>query len=141
MIPYWPSDLPQRVLRKGFSRGFADGRLSTKNDAGPTKVRQRFSSAIKPVEVAIAINVNGVARLERFWIEDTRKGSLPFLMPDQMNDGLVLSDGNGSALLTETGLVLINTSWWLVMFGEGAPKAVNTAGAWYEVSFPLSVLP
>jgi len=140
-IPVWPTDLPRRVLRQGFSQGFADGRLSTKMEAGPTKSRRRFSSAVKPIQAALDVPLDGKMRLERFWDEDTAGGSLPFLMPDPMSDGLALLTLDGVPLLDQDGAPLLNTAMWLVKFGDTPPSAANTAGIWYRVTFSLAVLP
>lgn len=141
-IPVWPTDLPQRVLRGGFERTLADSRLSTKMETGPSKRRRRSSSAVAPVAAAIAVSADLAARFERFWDEDTGGGALPFLMPDQIVDGLPLQAAPGIPLLTSTDAPVLAASWWLAMFaGDQAPTIVNTAGAWFRISFRIEVLP
>ncbi|WP_430914067.1 hypothetical protein [Methylobacterium sp. sgz302541] len=140
-IPFWPSDLPQRVSRNGFGETFRDGRLRTAMEAGPPKMRRRFSSAVRPIQASIEVTVDGKARLERFWSEEAAGGTLPFLMPDQTLDGLALTDGDGIQLLDDQGRPLVNTNWWLAMFGDSAPSVQNMGWIWYRVSFPLMVLP
>lgn len=141
MIPYWPSDLPQRFQREGYSRGFADGRLSTAMEAGPPKTRRRFSSAVKPVQVTLDEREDAFARLERFFEEEVAGGTLPFLIPDQTRDALPLMADGGLQLLDEQGRLLINTSWWLVLFGGSLPTPQDRGGGWYRSTFGLSVLP
>ncbi|WP_264045510.1 hypothetical protein [Methylobacterium flocculans] len=141
MIPYWPADLPQRFQRDGYSRGFADGRLSTPMEAGPPKTRRRFSSAIKPVTVTLDEREDAFARLERFYEEEVAGGSLPFLIPDQTRDALPLMVAPGIPLLDEQGRPLLNTAWWLVMFGGNLPTPQDRGGGWYRSTFSLSVLP
>lgn len=141
-IPVWPSDLPQRFLRDGFSRTLADGRLSTKMERGPAKRRRGSSAAVVPVTAAIDVPVDLAARFERFWDEDTAGGSLPFLLPDQLLDGLPLQADLGIPLLDPKGLPILATSWWLAIFaGDQAPSIKNVAGAWFRVSFAIEVLP
>lgn len=141
-LPVWPVDLPQFVERQGFSEGFADGRLRTKMDAGPAKTRRRSSSAARPIQASVRVSVDGKMRLKRFWDEDTASGALPFLMPDPTADGLALIFDDGSRLLDQDGAPLLDTAWLLVLFGETPPNAIPAAGgAWYMVSFSLSVLP
>ena len=140
-VPVWPLDLPQFVERQGFSEGFADGRLMTKMDAGPPKRRRRFSSAVRPIQASVRVSVDGKMRFRRFWDEETASGTLPFLMPDPTADGLALIADDGARLLDQDGRPLLDTAWLLVLFGETPPSATNTAGAWYLVTFSLSVLP
>lgn len=140
-LAIWPPELPQRFLRQGFNEGFGDGRLSTKADAGPPKSRRRFSSAIRPIQAAIDVPVDGKMRLLRFWNEETASGSLPFLVPDPTVDGLPLIGFDSLALLDQDGTPILAEAWWLVLFADTPPSAVNTAGAWYRVTFSLSVLP
>ncbi|TXN64984.1 hypothetical protein [Methylobacterium sp. WL6] len=142
MIPIWPSDLPQRFLRDGFGRTLADGRLSTKMERGPSKRRRGSSAAVAPVTGAMDLPVDLAARFERFWDEDTGGGCLPFLLPDQILDGLPLLAAPGVPLLDASGLPIVAASWWLAMFsGDQAPSIKNVAGAFYRVSFQIEVLP
>lgn len=82
-----------------------------------------------------------MARLERFWLEETAGGSLPFLMPDQTRDALALITEADIQILDDQGRPLINTAWWLVMFGDSPPQQQVVSGLIYKASFSLSVLP
>lgn len=141
MIAIWPSDLPQRFQREGYSRGFADGRLSTPMEAGPPKTRRRFSSAVKPLTVTMDEREDAFARLERFYEEELRGGVLPFLLPDQARDGLPLMADVGVPLLDDAGRPLLVSAWWLVMFGGNLPTPQDRGGGWYRSTFSLSILP
>ena len=140
-VPIWPLDLPQRPLRNGFSLGSADGRRTVDMEKGPPAVELAFSSAVRPVEASFQVDLNGALRFDRFWLEETRKGSLPFLLPDPRLDGVPLADDAGRPILADDGAPLLISSWWPVMFGKQAPSAVNTAGIWWRISFQLNVLP
>lgn len=140
-VPVWPADLPQRPLRTGFSLGSPDGRRTVKMEKGPPVFERAFSSAVRPVQASFQVDLNGAMRFDRFWEQDTKKGALPFLLPDPRLHGVQLGTEAGRPLLTHEGAPLLISAWWAVMFGESAPEAVNTAGAWWRISFPLVVLP
>ena len=141
MIPVWPTDLPQKLLSDGYSYGFADGRLKTAMDAGPPKMRRRFSSAVRPVAGQFYGSEDDMARLERFWAEDTAGGALPFLIPDQNRDALALLTSDGLQLQDDQGRPLINTAWWLVLFGDTPPQKQVVSGLIHKATFTLSVMP
>lgn len=140
-IPFWPSDLPQRLGIEGYGQGLADGRLRTSMEAGPPKMRRRFSSAAKPVQGQFLGFANDHARLERFWNEETGGGSLPFLLPDQTRDALPLLTDDGTPLLDDQGRPLINTAWWLCLFGENPPALAAVGGPIYRITVSFTVLP
>ena len=141
MIPIWPTDLPQRVLRDGYSEGMPDGRLRSAMEGGPPKVRRRFSSAARPVQAAIKVTTSGKGRLENFWLEETLGGSLPFHFPRPGIDGeFILTDGV-VPLLGPDGLPIRSAAWWLVLFGEQPPVFTPVQGVYWRAAFTLSVLP
>ncbi len=131
---YWPADLPQQVRQSGFSTQLRDGNQRTKTDAGPGKVRRRFSAAARPLACSVLLDRQQLARFERFHDEEIALGSLPFIMPDPIFEGAEL-DG----LLTEGDAPLLIVRANLVRFTE-APQWV-TAGPAFQVSLPLSILP
>lgn len=138
--PVWPSELPQRVLRDGYSESLRDGRLFSRMSGGAPKVRRRFSSSTLPVSASIHVDYDQKSRLERFWNEETQGGSLPFIIPDQTHDGLALLDGSGNPILDGSGNPILISTNWLALFGEEAPK-VTPWGIQFTVAFNLVVLP
>lgn len=140
-VPFWPSDLPQRMLQEGYSEGSRDGRLFQAMEKGPPKVRRRTRLAIKPVQMTTIVDFDGKARLERFFEEETGGGSLPFFFPDQSADGFGISDDLGGALLTVDDEPLIIESWWLVMFAEEPPTYPPEGGLYFKPTFSLVILP
>jgi hypothetical protein len=138
-IPVWPEELPQRVLRAGYSETFRDGLLRSRSDSGVGKVRRRYSSAALPVAATISLFFSQKARLERFWYEETGNGALPFTMPDQTHDGLPMLDGGGLPILNGSGLPVLVTSTWLVQFA--APPQIAPRGPIFSASLQLNVLP
>lgn len=138
----WPAELPQRPTIDGYARGLPDGRTFRQMEAGPPKVRRRFSSAVRPIAVSFVMNKAQIMRFERFWDTDTRGGVLPFRMPDAMIDGnKVLASPSGDDLQNDEGLTLEIKALFLVMFASDAPEITPLSDQHYRVSFQLSVLP
>lgn len=140
-VPFWPADLPQRVLVDGYSEGVGDGRIMQPMDAGPPKMRRRTSAAMRPVRARLWLGFDQKARLNRFWTEGVAGGSLPFWFPDQTMDGLALLTADGAPLLTESGAPLVITSWWLVMFGQDGIAFDAQSGVLFGAAFSLDILP
>lgn len=140
-IPYWPPDLPQRLIQENYQQALGEGRLRTAMDAGPPKSRRRFSAVPKPISGQFFGTADAFARLERFWNEDTAGGTLPFLIPDQTRDGLGLDTGTGLTLLDDAGHQILNTAWWLTLFGDNPPSQTPLSGRLYRISLSLTVLP
>jgi hypothetical protein len=135
----WPVDLPQRVLRAGYSEGLPDGRLRTKTDAGPGKVRLATGAAVRVVACQIKGDLDMKARVERFWREETRGGVLPFLIPHQTFDGAPLLTGSGAPLLTQGDVPILVAATWLVRFGDAS--AFTRPAVRHAFPFTLEVLP
>jgi hypothetical protein len=93
-----------------------------------------------PVSASIIIDYDAKSRFERFWIEDTSYGSLPFIMPDQTHDGVPILDEDGNSILDEGGNPLLIAANWLVMFGQEAPQ-IAPWGVQFQASFQLNVMP
>ncbi len=74
----WPASLPQKFLQQGYREGFADVLLRTRMDAGPDKVRRRFTAAPRPVRGTMAMTGAQVATLESFFDTTLQGGALPF---------------------------------------------------------------
>lgn len=137
-VPTWPANLPRTAAQDGFSYDFGDGRLRTQTDAGPGKMRRRFSAVSKPVAMQMILSEAQLHRLEDFWEVDTRGGVLPFWMQNIVYQSLVIQP-DGSPLLPEPEPV--RGLPWLAMFGSGAPRVVPFGGLLWRVSFNISVMP
>ena len=141
-LPTWPAELPQRVLRDGYSEGLRDGRLTTDMETGPYKSSLRYSAAVAPIQFTLDITEDAKERLRRFYEEDTARGSRPFLLPDQSRDGRALLAEPGLQLLDDQGRPLLITAWWLCLMPKGAvPSFVNLGGPWWRASLQISVMP
>lgn len=71
----WPGTLPQRLLQNpGLTESPPDTRLETEMDAGPAKVRNRFTAAPRPIRGAIGLTLAQRATLETFFITTLHNG-------------------------------------------------------------------
>ncbi len=139
-VPTYPDDLP-RPRRDGYSQTLPDGRLATKRDAGPPRVRRRFSAAPGVLQMVIDLTLDQRARFWRFWEEDAGGGSLPFWMPDWVLEGAGLMTGSGEGLTDEAGRSLVIDADLLCMFGTEQAPTETVSGVTFRLSFPLTILP
>jgi len=128
-------------MKSSYARTLPDGRQSTKNDAGPPRVRLRFSSATATIQMSIEVDIDARGRFYRFWNEDTARGSLPFLMTDWPIDGQTIANEDGDTLTTEDGDALILEAALLLMFGTDQPPSETPVGANWRIVFPLTIMP
>ena len=62
----WPASLPQGPF-VGHSEGFPDELVRTKMDAGPAKVRRRYTASVIPIEYPIQLTTAQVTTLRTFY--------------------------------------------------------------------------
>ena len=137
----WPSLLPQKVLKSGYSEPLRDGRLLSRPDFGPGKSRRRYSSAAQEVQCQLYLSTVEKGRLESFYYEITKGGVLPFLIPDQTRHGLEVMVEPWNMLLVSPGVPLLVSAWWLARFGIQPPTIQAMGGRYYQINFALTVLP
>lgn len=139
MIPVWPTELP-RPMRPGFSFGAGDGRLRTRSDSGPPRVARRYSQVPDLVSMTFDFSRAELARYDRFFADEIRKGTLPFLMPDPTTSGWPLLTDDGVPLLTDEGVPLLLEDTWLVMLADEMPRR-SVAGVRFRLELSLAVMP
>lgn len=137
--PIWPTELP-RPERNTWQVTPQDSRLKKRSDAGPTGYRPRFSSAAETVAMSVVVDRNGKGRFNRFFKEETKKGSLLFWMPDPTTEGWALGTTDGAALLTSGGARILLARRWLVTFGGNLPLE-TVQGVEFRFSFSVEVMP
>ena len=146
MVAIWPSDLPNSVLRAGYSDQIPDGRMRSKMSTGPAKVRRLTTSMPRSISVGLLLNTDQRERLLQFWDDDLRGGTLVFWLRDQVSDARswdAQSDGASlGPVLSEDEAPILIDSWWLCRIGEGgvAYEPAEIPGSWIA-SFTLEVLP
>ena len=74
----WPSTLPDKALARGYSESPPSVTLRTSMDAGPAKVRRRFTGGTRPVSVSQILTGDQVEILDTFFMGDLGGGSLAF---------------------------------------------------------------
>ncbi|MGE0256925.1 MAG: hypothetical protein AB7N54_20245 [Alphaproteobacteria bacterium] len=74
----WPGELPDDVLVEGYREAFPDLLVRTEMDAGPAKVRRRFTAAVRPLSVRLDLDREQVDDLDEFFSDDLEHGALPF---------------------------------------------------------------
>ncbi len=138
-LPRWSASLP-RPERNSFALGLGDNRRMQFAQEGPPRPRRGWSQVGDTQSYLIVATRNERALFERFFHEDTKRGALPFVMPDAGTDGWGLETDEGVALTTEDGEVIVLAADWLCMFGQGLPQITPTGMHW-QITFSLVLLP
>lgn len=137
----WPPEIGQWMTAPDFTIAARDGRMKTPPEAGPVKLRRRFSSAPAPVAGQMRCTLNEKARMERFWDEETLGGVLPFTFPDQVYNNAPLLTEAGELILTEDDEAILIESYWLVQFAEPIQwRPIRGQGSWMA-SISLNIMP
>jgi hypothetical protein len=139
----WP--FTKEPEANGWNLGLGGGRSITPMELGPPKSQRRSSTVGKPTTLAFPdFTADELARFDRFYGEDTSRGSLPFWMPDPIYDGVSLLDETGTPLTDETGAAITINAWWLLLFGDmgqDGPSVTNPDADFFRVEFPVIILP
>jgi hypothetical protein len=122
-MPSWPVEL-KKPLSDGFQQAREDNRRIMRAERGPPRIRRGSSKAAEAVSVAFYCSHDQRARFDRFHIEETEEGALPFLVPAWGVD-------NHDLLIAST---------WVCLFGQTMPSVVAMGLEW-RVSFDLVILP
>lgn len=84
----WPASLPQNQFLN-LTDLRQDARVRTKMDAGPAKMRPRFTAAVRTVVTPLVLDGTQRQAFDSFWINDTQEGSLSFSWTDPVTDEAV----------------------------------------------------
>lgn len=74
----WPSTLPQELRLADMQESLPSAVVATDMDAGPPKVRRRFTAAPRPVTGSMVMTRSQVRILDDFFTNVLAMGSLPF---------------------------------------------------------------
>ena len=77
-MPAWPASLPQAPLARGYQEAFGDTTLRTQMDAGPDKLRRRFTAGVDSFTTLLRLTKTQAATFESFYKTDTAGGTLAF---------------------------------------------------------------
>ncbi len=116
-MPAWPTSLPA-FDAQGFQESAPDNLLRTQMDAGPDKVRRRYTAAARGLQGTILLDETQYATFKTFHGTDLADGALPFTMTNPY--------GGGTATYRFTG------GWSASLVG---------GGQYVSVSLPLEKLP
>jgi hypothetical protein len=119
MVASWPDTLPPFMLIAGYSEGEGDGLLEYQPDTGPAITRLRSSASPRPLAGAMLMTAEQRATFRNFFATDIGRGALPFMLPDQAEEGTLL------VKFTKSGL----------------PRWSSPDGLNWQMSFELMVLP
>lgn len=141
MTVWYPPELPV-PMKQGYQSAFGDGRIGARRDAGPPSYRRRFSAVGDTVSLQTHLQRHELARFERFFLEETKRGSKTFFMPDPLTDGWPALTARGEPIALPDGSPMLLAKTWLCVFGEGLPSTVPlTNDESFYVSFDIVVLP
>lgn len=85
----WPSTLPQKPEQQGYREVPQDGLVRSKNDAGPSTVRRRFTAISVNVEVQFVLDTDDMLIFEDFYRNTILDGALTFNFYSPITDSLV----------------------------------------------------
>ena len=74
----WPVTLPQSPLIEGYSETLANIVVRTDMDAGPPKVRKRFTSAALPFKMSMILTGEQMETLDEFFTDTCNGGATAF---------------------------------------------------------------
>lgn len=77
-MPTWPTTLSQDLIDAELSLAAPNTVIRTETDAGPVKVRRRFTAAPKPLSGRLVLTSAQRTLLERFFEDDLQGGAVPF---------------------------------------------------------------
>lgn len=77
-VPSWPSTLPVELLMRGYSQSSPDLLVKSSVDAGPAKVRRRFTAGVQPVTGNLLLTRTELGYLRTFYDTTLLGGSLRF---------------------------------------------------------------
>lgn len=77
-VPSWPTTLPQQLFVNGYSQSFAETTIKSDMDAGPAKVRRRFTAGVEPVSGTMLLTETQLGYLRTFFVDTLLGGSLRF---------------------------------------------------------------
>jgi hypothetical protein len=113
----WPEILPPLTRLEGYVETPPKNVLRTQMDAGPAKLRRRFTAGVRPVQGRLLLDRDEIEFLDSFYQNDLAAGSLPF-----------------ASLHPRTGLAAS------FRFVE-PPAYTRLSGLYYEAALSLEILP
>lgn len=138
--PTWPTSLPQALLTRNYKETAPNLVIRTQMDAGPAKVRRRFTAGIRAIEGLLVLDEDQLAVLDNFFLSDCQGGALSFSWTYQREWQDVDFDADTD---TNTDSDTRPVSWAPATFRFVKPPAYSDTGdgRHYEVTLSLEILP
>lgn len=80
MTAAWPNTLPQQPLRDSYQEAQEPAFIRSEVDAGPAKVRRRFTAPVTRVSMQFRMTPAQVTTFETWWRDTIKLGSLSFTL-------------------------------------------------------------
>jgi len=77
-VPAWNVDLPTKLFVAGYGQSFPAVTIKSDMDAGPAKVRRRFTAGVEPVSGTMIMTAAQLATFDTFYNTTLLGGSLRF---------------------------------------------------------------
>lgn len=135
-MPTWPGTLPQVLLRSGYQETQPKLVVRTNMDAGPAKVRRRFTANVTPVKGKIIVTADQLSTLVAFWSNDCAGGALQFVWQTQWGAGDTdqVTDSDAES---DTDLLFQAANYRFV----SEPTYAEVGFGTYEVDLSLEMMP
>ena len=78
MIPAWHTDLPENLFVSGYGQSLPAVTIKSEMDAGPSKIRRRFTAGVEPVSGTMVLTAAQLATFDTFFNTTLLGGSLRF---------------------------------------------------------------
>lgn len=80
-VAYWPGDLPDRPLARGYTEAPPNPSLAFEPDHGPDLVRGVGTAGIRPISITYQLDGAQSAVLDEFYVTTLKHGRLAFSIP------------------------------------------------------------
>ena len=138
--PAWPSTLPQYLLTRNYKETAPTLAIRTQMDAGPAKMRRRFTANARPISGMLLLNEYQLAVLDEFFLNDCQGGAQSFCwtMQRRLSDSDSSADSNAPL---DSDAPVPSFPPMTFRFVKPPAYADSGDGKNYEVTLSLEILP
>jgi len=139
-MPTWPTSLPQYLLTRNYSETAPNLVIRTTMDAGPAKVRRRFTAGVRPIDGLLVLTDDQLGVLDGFFLNDCAGGAIAFswTMQRRLSDSDSPSDSDSSP---DSDLTPATFPPMTFRFTKPPHYSDVGDGKNYEVTVNLEILP
>ncbi len=139
-MPTWPTALPQYLLTRNYTETAPNLVIRTTMDAGPAKVRRRFTAGVRPIDGLLILSEDQVEELDEFYFNDCQGGALSFQWTMQRRTQDTSSPTDTSAG-TDTSNLPETFPPMTLRFVKQPQYSDTGDGKNYEVTISLEIMP